>query len=73
EIYIDPNSLYNLFNYVLKRNIMSFKSVSSRNSDLEMVYKIFRSLKDLSLFIENEKSTAIQEYIKFLSIVRGII
>ncbi|MEM1694341.1 MAG: type III-B CRISPR-associated protein Cas10/Cmr2 [Ignisphaera sp.] len=73
EIYMDSNSLYNLFNYVLKRNIKSFKSVTSRNSDLEMVYKIFRSLKDLSLFIENEKSTAIQEYIKFLSIVRGII
>ncbi|MEM4620055.1 MAG: type III-B CRISPR-associated protein Cas10/Cmr2, partial [Desulfurococcaceae archaeon] len=73
EIYIDPNSLYNLFNYVLKRNIMLFKSVSSRNSDLEIVYEIFRSLKDLSLFIENEKSTAIQEYIKFLSILRGMI
>ncbi|MEM2017208.1 MAG: type III-B CRISPR-associated protein Cas10/Cmr2 [Ignisphaera sp.] len=73
ETYMDFSSLYNFFKYVLERNVKPLKSMSSRKNVLLMLYKGLDNFKNLSLFIGNEKSTAIREYIKFLSIVRGII
>ncbi|MEM1606426.1 MAG: type III-B CRISPR-associated protein Cas10/Cmr2 [Fervidicoccaceae archaeon] len=72
EAYMDPDSLYNIFKYVLKRNLKPLKSASSKES-ISKLRETFANLKDLSLQVEDEKSTGIQEYVKFVSIVRVIM
>ena len=72
EAHMDPDSLYNLFKYVLKRNLKPLKSTSSKES-ISKLRETFTNLKDLSLQVGNEKSTGIQEYVKFVSIVRVIM
>ncbi|MEM4838041.1 MAG: type III-B CRISPR-associated protein Cas10/Cmr2 [Desulfurococcaceae archaeon] len=72
ENYMDSNTLYSFFEYVLKRNV-KLKSTASSESVLAKLYGIFSNIKDLNVCIRGDKSTAIQEYVKFILVLRGVL
>ncbi|MEM1919506.1 MAG: type III-B CRISPR-associated protein Cas10/Cmr2 [Desulfurococcaceae archaeon] len=72
ENYMDSDTLYRLFEYVLERNV-KLKSTDLSKSVLEKLYGIFSSIKDLSVCVGEDKSTIIQEYVKFISVLRGVL